>query len=82
MARIAGNNTQTNAKGIITKITVDVKNHPQAKKALTQIGIISKTAEEVELEEFEKKWNDPTNLTLDQLQESMLNHLNTLPWKS
>lgn len=38
MAHIAGVNTQTNSKGGVTKITVDLKKHPQAKEALSQIG--------------------------------------------
>ncbi len=81
MARIAGNNTQTNAKGIITKITVDVKNHPQAKKALTQIGIMANSKEDLEREAFYKKINNPTNMTLDELQERLNKHIDSLPWK-
>ena len=82
MTRIAGISTQTNSKGIVTKITVDLKKHPKAKEALTQIGLIAKSNEDLEREAFYKEFNDPTNLTLDELQESMLKHLDTLPWKS
>lgn len=81
MARIAGITTQKNKRGIVTKITIDLKKHPQAKKPLTELGLIAKSEEEIEREEFEREWNDPSNLTLDQLQESMLKHIDSLPWK-
>ncbi len=80
MARIAGINTQTNAKGIISKITVDVKNHPQAKQALTQIGIMANSKEDMEREAFYKKINNPTNMTLDEARKLSYQHIDSLKW--
>lgn len=36
MAHIAGIKTQTNTRGVVTKVTVNLKKHPQAKIALTK----------------------------------------------
>ena len=72
MPHIAGVKTETTNTQISSK----------SKKYLAEVGEILKKEEDAENQEFERKWNDPTNLTLDQLQESMLNHLDTLPWKS
>jgi hypothetical protein len=59
MARIAGVKTETNRKGEPTTITINLKKHPQAIKPLTEIGLI-------EEDEFERKWNNPTNLTIEE----------------
>ena len=40
MARIAGISTQTNSKGMVTKITIDLKKHPEAKAPLVAIGLM------------------------------------------
>lgn len=40
MSRIAGISTETNAKGMVTKITIDLKKHPQAKAPLVELGLI------------------------------------------
>ena len=82
MAHIAGINTQTNSKGVVTKIKVDLKKHPEAQAALAQKGLIAKTQQQIEDEEFEKKWNDPTNLTLDELQYRLNKHIDSLPWEA
>ncbi|TAF74626.1 MAG: hypothetical protein EAZ53_08240 [Bacteroidetes bacterium] len=80
MARIAGISTQTNAKGIVTKITVDLKKHPKVKEALIEIGYLTKTQQQIEDEEFEKDWNNPTNLTVEQARQLSLEHINSLKW--
>ena len=66
MTRISGVSTQTNTKGIITKITIDLKKHPKAVQPLTELGLMGKTEEELYREEFYKKVKDPTNLTPDE----------------
>lgn len=81
MARIAGISTQTNAKGIVTKITVDLKKHPKVKEALIEIGYLTKTQQQIEDEEFEKKWNDPTNLTVDECFKRVHAHIDSLKWE-
>lgn len=43
MTRIAGVSTQTNSKGMVTKITVDLKRHPLAKELLAGVGLIKET---------------------------------------
>lgn len=40
MSRITGISTETNAKGIVTKITIDLKKHPQAKAPLVELGLM------------------------------------------
>ncbi|TAG59213.1 MAG: hypothetical protein EAZ27_00910 [Cytophagales bacterium] len=40
MSRIAGISPETNAKGVVTKITIDLKKHPQAKAPLVELGLI------------------------------------------
>ena len=81
MTRIAGISTQKNTKGIVTKITIDLKKHPEAKQPLVDLGLIAKTEEEIYREEFYKKVNNPTNLTLDEFYNSMMKHIEKLPWK-
>lgn len=78
MARIAGISTQTNAKGIVTKITVDLKKHPKVKESLTEMGLISKTTEDLEREAFDKKWNNPTNWTPEAARQNSLNKVRAL----
>ncbi len=78
MTRIAGVSTQTNRKGIVTKITIDLKKQPQAKQPLVDLGLIAKSKEEIEREEFYKKVNDPTNLTGDELFARVNKHIEDL----
>ena len=59
MARIAGIQTETNSKGEPTSITINLKKHPEAIKTLIEIGLI-------EQDDFERKWNNPNNLTIEQ----------------
>lgn len=81
MAHIAGINTQKNAKGIITKVTVDLKKHPEVKSNLVELGLLPKTAEELEREEFYKEFNDPANLTGDELFSRVFKHIDSLVWE-
>ncbi len=41
---------------------------------LTQQGLIVE-------DDFDKEWNDPTNMTLDEFKEQMLAHIEKYPWK-
>lgn len=78
MAHIAGVSTQINSKGVVTQITVDLKKHPQAKVALSQIGLLPKTADDLEREAFYKEFNDPTNMTIEQGKIHLLNTVKSL----
>lgn len=79
MAHIAGINTQKNAKGVITKVTVDLKKHPEVKSNLVELGLLPKTAEEIEKEEFYKEFNNPANDTLDECFDYV--HAQIATWK-
>ncbi|TAF77930.1 MAG: hypothetical protein EAZ53_00930 [Bacteroidetes bacterium] len=81
MAQISGITTQTNSKGVLTHITIDLKKRPEAKESLTKLGYIPKSVEEIEKEEFEKEWNDPTNLTSEQMWTSMQHKIDSLKWE-
>lgn len=81
MQTTAGVTTQTNNKGVLTKITVDLKKHPEAIKALSEIGLISKSTEDLEREAFYKKVNNPANWSPEAARQSSLNKVREL-WKT
>ena len=56
MPHIAGVKTETNNSPISSK----------SKKYLTEVGTILKSEQDAENQEFERKWNDPTNMTIEQ----------------
>lgn len=81
MATLAGISTQINSKGVLTHITIDLKKHPEALSQLTKLGYIPKSEDDIERQQFEKEWNDPTNMTSEQMWTSMQHKIDSLPWK-
>jgi hypothetical protein len=71
MARIAGIQTKKNSKGEITHVTIDVRKHKQAVPFLTQIGAL-------EEDDFEREWNDPANMTIEEAKAKSLAHIDAL----
>lgn len=71
MARIAGIQTKKNTKGVITHVTIDLRRHKEALPFLEQIGAL-------ERDDFEEKWNDPTNMTPQEARQSTLEHVRSL----
>jgi len=72
MARIAGIKTQKNTKGEITHVTINVKKHQELMPMLKELGVISKTKFQKECEE---------GITLDELNNRLTKHIESLPWK-
>lgn len=79
MASLVGITTQTNSQGILTSITIDLKKHPEAIPQLVQLGYISKSEEEIEREEFYKKFNK--GITPEELRKSAYDHIDSLKWE-
>jgi hypothetical protein len=66
MARIAGIRTEKDSKGNISKVTFDMKKHgSHVRPILAKLGAIE------EEEDFEKLWNDPSNLTVEEFRAKM-----------
>ena len=72
MARIAGIKTQKNTRWEITHVTIDVKKHQGVMPMLKELGVISKT-------KFHKECED--GITLDELNNRLTKHIESLPWK-
>jgi hypothetical protein len=73
MARIAGIQIEKNAKGVPTKVTIDLKKHGALfTPLLEQVGAI-------EEDEFEREWRE--GITGDELVKRVHAHIDTLPWK-
>lgn len=73
MARIAGISTQKNTKGVVTKITIDLKKHPQAKKPLVEMGFI-------ESDPFEEMVKNGKYTPIEEARIELLNFTKSL-WK-
>lgn len=73
MAQIAGISTEKNKKGIVTKITIDLKKHPNAKKPLAEMGFI-------ELDPFEEMVKNGHYTPIDKARTELLNYVKSL-WK-
>lgn len=69
MTRIAGIQTETDLKGNLKKITIDVKKHPQAINALKEAGILPKTPFEIECENA-----IPAEVVFEKLREKIKHH--------
>jgi len=69
-----GIETKLNKKGEITHITIDVKKHKDIIPLLTEKGFI-------EEDDFDKEWNNPTNMTLEEAKRKTLAYIDSLPWK-
>ncbi len=80
MAQVATLKTQTNTTGSQTNANLDLKIVPQ--NTLPEISLHQKTEEDLEREAFEKEWNDPTNLTGDELFARVNKHIDSLPWQA
>jgi hypothetical protein len=74
MTASTGIETFTNKKGEITHIKIDVNKHKDIISYLTQQGLIIE-------DEFDKEWNDPTNMTVEEARAYALAYIDTLPWK-
>ena len=74
MTASTGIETFTNKKGEITHIKIDVNKHKDIIPYLTQQGLIVE-------DDFDKEWNDPTNMTVEEFKVQMLAHIEKYPWK-
>ncbi len=74
MTASTGIETFTNKKGEITHIKIDVNKHKDIIPYLTQQGLIVE-------DDFDKEWNDLTNLTIEEARANTLAYIDTLPWK-
>lgn len=69
MAQVAGIVTEADEQGNLTKITIDVKENPQAVAALKQAGIIPKKKFDLECEEAQ-----PVEEMMNELYDFVKNH--------
>ncbi len=74
MTASTGIETFTIKKGEITHIKIDVNKHKDIIPYLTQQGLIVE-------DDFDKEWNDPTNLTIEEARANTLAYIDTLPLK-
>ncbi|TAF74765.1 MAG: hypothetical protein EAZ53_07550 [Bacteroidetes bacterium] len=73
MSRIAGISTETNAKGMVTKITIDLKKHPQAKAPLVELGLMEEDV-------FQTMVKNRNYVSFEEGREHLLNTVRDL-WK-
>ncbi|MBX3163801.1 MAG: hypothetical protein KF900_04925 [Bacteroidetes bacterium] len=77
--KIAGIKTEKYANGNIKSITFDYKKHQaKLKPVLKDIGFLKAEDED---DEFERLWNNPTNLTAEQLATNVKKRLREV-WKN
>lgn len=69
-----GITTKKNTKGEITHVTVDVRQQPELKEHFTKIGVV----EETEREAFYRRFNDPTNCTVEEARIECIEYLRSL----
>jgi hypothetical protein len=74
MARIPGIQIEKDKKGRVAYVRINVKKHPEFILELEKVGAI-------EYNDFEKEWNDPTNVTFEEAKKHTLDHINSLQWK-
>ena len=68
-----GITTKKNTKGEITHVTVDVRQQPKLKEHFTKIGVVEET-------EFRKRFNDPTNWTVEDALNDSLQKIRSFKW--
>jgi hypothetical protein len=74
MARVAGITTQKDSKGNLSKVTFDLKKHKTLiMPILEKLGAVE--------DPFEKAWNDPNNMTVEELREKLLAKVRSREWQ-